>query len=283
MLLLYPIDINIGPNQQEPFIVIVESPSYLVNPLSALFERRRIEAIINRFKIEYLHGFYSVKNDSLYVKSISSLIKRESLTLVIDKFQKHVVPYIDNIMMAKKIDLGVFLIFDSANYYYGGCLIKDKNVISSEPRIRKLIKLAIEQLSHTNSEISITKDQFGFMAVKIRSSKDRSKEIYSKIVDMIEDVYYSTDNMQFYYPTVKDQNVVLLEHTKMDSKLSLVAGLSTPENLMTQDLKEFLDVLTIQFQSLNLLVVDDTPLTPGTPVYEKFNDLFNAIITIRDD
>ena len=59
--------------------------------------------------------------------------------------------------------------------------------------------------------------------------------------------------------------------------------MSTPENLMTQDLKEFLDVLTIQFQSLNLLVVDDTPLTPGTPVYEKFNDLFNAIITIRDD
>ena len=283
MLLLYPIEVNIEPKHVEPFIIFVDSPAYLVNPVSSLFERRRIEATVNRFKIQYTQGFYSVQKDASYQKCLFSLIKRESLTFIIDKFQKGVIPYIDTVMMRKKIDLGVFLIFDSANYYYGGCLLKDKNIISTEPRIRKLIKFALEQLAHTGSEIAITKDQFGFMAMKIHGFKDRSKIIYSKIVDMIEDVYYNTENMSYYYPTVKDQNTVLAELPKMDSKLSLVVGLSTPETIAVQDLKDFLDILTKRFQSLNLTVVDDMPLTPGTHSYEKFNTLFNAIITNRDE
>ena len=112
MLLLYPIEVNIEPKHVEPFIIIVDSPAYLVNPVSSLFERRRIEATVNRFKIQYTQGFYSVQKDASYQKCLFSLIKRESLTFIIDKFQKGVIPYIDTVMLSKKIDLGVFLIFD---------------------------------------------------------------------------------------------------------------------------------------------------------------------------
>ena len=281
-LILYPVELCLTNGSKELFTVVLDSSANLSNPTTALYERRRIEQLLTPLKIQKFGKKYSIEKNSYYYSVINSIMSRVAFKDYVNELRNKIIRYIEPALWDTSIEIGVFMIFDSAHYYYGGCTYIDQKALSPETRIQRLIKQGTIQLKGLlNQQLTILEDSFGDITLGIHGKKDTSKEIYNQVLNMIENYYYYSPPVKEFkrsYPPVKEQNKTLAMIPMMESKLKLVVGFSASKHLSIQDLKELPETLLKHFQALDLTVMDDKPLTPGSPQYDDFTNALNNII-----
>ena len=281
-LTLYPVELYLTTGDKEVFTVVLDSSANLSNPISALYERRRVEQLLSPLKIRKNDSKYSILKDTYYYSAINAIMTRVAFKDYVNELRNKILNHIEPVLWDTSIELATFMIFDSANYYYGGCTYTDQKALSPQTRLNRLIKQTTLQLKGLlNQQLTVLEDAYGDITLGIHGKKDTSKEIYNQVLDMIENYYYNAPTVEAFkrsYPHVKEQNKTLAMIPMMESKLKLVVGLSASSPLSIQDLKELPEMLLKHFQALDLTVLDDTPLIPGSPNYDEFANTFNNII-----